>query len=443
MSKRKNITVVVTSLFLSLTVATGAFFLTGCNENGTKAPQSVNTSGKTAEQTNASSSSAASTKTKPSDTTSANSTAAASDSTRQEQVPQSTGLQLSPSIEQVKVKAVYLTGPSAGSAARIDKIISMAKNTELNTVVIDVKEDGAVNYTTNLDLVKKYGKQVKYYNPKDVIKKLHDNGIYVIGRIVVFKDPVLAKNRADLGVKAPSGKLWLENGSTPWTNPYMEEVWDYNLAIAKEAISYGFDEIQFDYVRFPTGGKKSFNFGTNVPEKAEAINGFLAKSQKELHQELGVPVSADVFAIIIESKLDGESIGQRFQEVGKDIYCISPMIYPSHYANNSPKGIMSNGVGQMINGVTYTKPDLDPYGVVYNSLLSAKKKISETTGYKAKLRPYIQAFTAKYLPAGYFQTYGSEQIKQQIKAIYDAGYEEWILWDPSNKYQESYFEKEK
>lgn len=443
MSKRKNITVVVTSLFLSLTVATGAFFLTGCNENGTKAPQSVNTSGETAEQTNAASSSAASTKTKPSDTTSANSTAAASDSTRQEQVPQSTGLQLSPSIEQVKVKAVYLTGPSAGSAARIDKIISMAKNTELNTVVIDVKEDGAVNYTTNLDLVKKYGKQVKYYNPKDVIKKLHDNGIYVIGRIVVFKDPVLAKNRADLGVKAPSGKLWLENGSTPWTNPYMEEVWDYNLAIAKEAISYGFDEIQFDYVRFPTGGKKSFNFGTNVPEKAEAINGFLAKSQKELHQELGVPVSADVFAIIIESKLDGESIGQRFQEVGKDIYCISPMIYPSHYANNSPKGIMSNGVGQMINGVTYTKPDLDPYGVVYNSLLSAKKKISETTGYKAKLRPYIQAFTAKYLPAGYFQTYGSEQIKQQIKAIYDAGYEEWILWDPSNKYQESYFEKEK
>ncbi len=195
----------------------------------------------------------------------------------------------------------------------------------------------------------------------------------------------------------------------------MEEVWDYNLAIAKEAISYGFDEIQFDYVRFPTGSKKSISYGANVPEKAEAINEFLAKSEKELHQELGIPVSADVFAIIIESKLDGESIGQRFQEVGKDIYCISPMIYPSHYANNSPKGIMGNGVGQKINGVTYTKPDMDPYGVVYNSLLSAKKKISETTNYKAKLRPYIQAFTAKYLPAGYFQTYGTEQIRQQIK----------------------------
>lgn len=423
MKNRKNITVLFTSLFLTLSIAAGAFFLTGCNENGNKDPQSTNTK--------ATSSSAVSTEAK------------SSDSTKQEQIPPAEGRQLSPGIEKVKVKAVYLTGPSAGSAARVDKIINMAKNTELNTVVIDIKEDGTVNYSTNVDLVKKYGKQVKFYNPKDVVKKFHDNGIYVIGRIVVFKDPVLAKSRADLGVKAPSGKLWLENGSTPWANPYMEEVWDYNIAIAKEAISYGFDEIQFDYVRFPTGGKKSFNFGTNVPEKSQAINGFLAKSDKELHQKLGVPVSADVFAIIIESKIDGESIGQRFQEVGKDIYCISPMIYPSHYANNSPKGVMGNGVGQNINGVTFTKPDMDPYGVVYNSLLTAKKKISETTGYKAKLRPYIQAFTARYLPAGYFQTYGAEQVKQQIKAIYDAGYEEWILWDPSNKYQESYFQKEK
>lgn len=442
MNNRKKITVLATSLLLSLTVATGALFLTGCNQTGTQSGQSVSTTSKTAQQTSAASS-ATSSETKPSDTTSANTTAAASDSTKQEQIPQSTGLQLSPGIEKIKVKAVYLTGPSAGSSARVDKIINMAKNTELNTVVIDVKEDGAVNFKTSLDVVNKFGKQIKYYNPKEVVKKFHDNGIYVIGRIVTFKDPVLAKNRADLGVKTPSGKLWLENGSTPWANPYMEEVWDYNIAIAKEAISYGFDEIQFDYVRFPTGSKSSFNYGSNVPAKADAINGFLKKAEKELHQGLGIPVSADVFAIIIESKIDGENIGQRFQELGKDIYCLSPMIYPSHYANSSPKGVMGNGVGQDINGVKYTKPDLDPYGVVYNSLLSAKKKIAATTGYKAKMRPYIQAFTAKYLPAGYFQTYGPEQVKQQIKAIHDAGFDEYILWDPSNKYQEAYFGSKK
>ena len=118
------------------------------------------------------------------------------------------------------------------------------------------------------------------------------------------------------------------------------------------------------------------------------------------------------------------------------------MIYPSHYANNAKKGVMANGVGQKINGVSFTKPDLEPYKVVYNALLSAKTKTSSVTGYKAKIRPYIQAFTAKYLPAGYFQVYGPEQIKQQIKAVYDAGYQEWILWDPRNNYQESYFQKE-
>ncbi|MHB8061510.1 MAG: putative glycoside hydrolase, partial [Ruminiclostridium sp.] len=126
--------------------------------------------------------------------------------------------------------------------------------------------------------------------------------------------------------------------------------------------------------------------------------------------------------------------------VGKNIYCISPMIYPSHYANAS-HGIMGNGVGQDINGITFTKPDLEPYKVMYNALLSAKTKISAVPKYKAKVRPYIQAFTAKYLTNGYYQTYGVQQIKDQIKAVYDAGYEEWILWDSSNKYQEAYFNK--
>ena len=361
----------------------------------------------------------------------------------EDQKPQATnGLQLSPSIEQIKVKAVYLTGPSAGSTDRVDKIIELAKKTELNSVVVDIKEDGSLNYQSDLEVVKKYGKQTKYYNPENLVKKFHDNGIYVIGRIVTFKDPTLAKNRADLAIKNSKGGLWMENGKTPWTNPYNEEVWDYNIAIAKEAISKGFDEIQFDYVRFPTGRKADFNYGMNVPEKAVAINGFLAKANKELHEGAGVPVSADVFAIIVESKPDGESIGQRITEVGKDIYCISPMIYPSHYANDAKKGIMANGVGQQINGVIFTKPDLEPYKVMYNALVSTKTKIAEVPGYKAKVRPYLQAFTAKYLPNGYYQTYGSQQIKEQIKAVYDAGYEEWILWDPSNRYQEAYFNPE-
>jgi hypothetical protein len=347
---------------------------------------------------------------------------------------------MSPGIETIKVKAVYLTGPSGGLTTKVDNIINLAKKTELNTVVLDIKEDGSLNYESNVEMVKKYGQQTKYYDPAKLVKKFHDNGIYVIGRIVTFRDKVLAKKRADLAIKKPNGSLWLENGQNPWTNPYNEEVWDYNIAIAKEAVSKGFDEIQFDYVRFPTGRKSDFNYGTNVPAKSEAIDGFLAKANKEIHQGLGIPVSADVFAIIIESKADGDTIGQKIDQVGKDIYCISPMVYPSHYANAS-HGIMGNGVGQTINGIPFAKPDLEPYKVMYNALIAGKKKISAVPDYKAKVRPYVQAFTAKYLPKGYYQTYGPQQVRDQIKAIYDAGYEEWILWDASNKYQEGYFEK--
>ncbi len=436
MKKKTKITSVLSLLMIVLMLTSCTAF--NKNTENEKVSEISASSSNTAQQSQATASSTPvqSTASSTAQTTPSEPTKAANE----EQKPQTTnGLQLSPSIEQIKVKAVYLTGPSAGSTDRVNRIIDLAKKTELNTVVVDIKEDGSLNYQSDLEVVKKYGKQTKYYNPENLIKKFHENGIYVIGRIVTFKDPTLAKNRADLAIKNSKGGLWMENGKTPWTNPYNEEVWDYNIAIAKEAISKGFDEIQFDYVRFPTGRKADFNYGLNVPEKAVAINGFLAKANKELHEGAGVPVSADVFAIIVESKPDGESIGQRITEVGKDIYCISPMIYPSHYANDAKKGIMANGVGQKINGIVFTKPDLEPYKVMYNALVSTKTKIAETPGYKAKVRPYLQAFTAKYLPNGYYQTYGSQQVKDQIKAVYDAGYEEWILWDPSNRYQESYF----
>ena len=432
MNNKRKILVIISIVIFVLIAATELVYLT-VNNKPNKA--SSNTTKVTAQSTVA--------------TPSVNSNSTAGAVSQQEtptqaavQKPDSSGLQLKPSIEQVKIKAVYLTGPSASLSKKVDSIIEIAKKTELNAVVIDIKEDGLVNYQSNVPMVKQYGLEIKYYNPEKLIKKFHENGIYVIGRIVTFKDSRIATKRADLAIKNSNGQIWKENGTTPWLNPYNKETWAYNIAIAKEAVSKGFDEIQFDYVRFPTGKTSEFNYGQNPPPKSEAINGFLAEAQKEIYQKYNVPISADVFAIITESKGDAEKIGQKIEEVGKDIYCINPMIYPSHYANNAKKGVMANGVGQKINGVSFTKPDLEPYKVVYNALLSAKTKTSSVTGYKAKIRPYIQAFTAKYLPAGYFQVYGPEQIKQQIKAVYDAGYQEWILWDPRNNYQESYFQKE-
>jgi hypothetical protein len=342
--------------------------------------------------------------------------------------------------KEVKVKAIYLTGVSAGNKSFLDKIVEIINTTELNAVVIDVKEDGKVNYESNVALVKETGAYEELYDPSYVIKTLHDNGIYVIGRIVCFRDDYLAVKRPDLAIKRPDGSLWKENGKIAWTNPYNEDVWNYNIEVAKEAVEKGFDEIQFDYVRFPAASSASVDYGKNVSDKKDAISGFLKVASKEI-KEMNVPISADVFAIICESPGDTEGIGQVLETIGLDVDYICPMIYPSHYANNS-KGMMGNGVGQSINGVMFTAPDLKPYDVVLNALAKTKNRIAKIDGYNAKVRPYLQYFTATYLPKGYYQKYGPEQIRQQINAVYDAGYEEWIFWDARNDYKDISFKKE-
>lgn len=339
----------------------------------------------------------------------------------------------------IKIRAVYLSGDSASNPATIKRIIDLSKSTELNAVVIDVKEGGKVNYESNVPEVKQYGAYQKLYNPETLLATLHENNIYVIGRVVCFRDTVLAEKRVDMAVKRASGQIWRE-GKFAWTNPYNEEVWKYNIDIAKEAVDKGFDEIQFDYVRFPTTSKTEVSYGQNMPSKADTITKFLETAKREIHDGKGVPLSADVFGIICESAGDVEGIGQVLERVGKDIDCISPMLYPSHYANAS-HGSNGNGVGQSINGVLFTAPDMEPYKVVYNTLVRAKGRISKVEGYNAKMRPYLQSFSATWLPNGYYQKYGVEQIRQQIKAVYDAGYDQWILWDPANAYPTGAFEK--
>lgn len=332
-------------------------------------------------------------------------------------------------IKKIKVKAIYLSGTSAGSTKVLDRYIDLINRTELNAVVIDIKEAGRVNYKSSIPFVAENGLYNKYYDADKVIKKLHDNNIYVIGRIVCFRDNGLASKRADLAIKRTDGSIWKEGKLGAWTNPYMEEVWQYNIDIAKEAVSKGFDEIQFDYVRFPTAKKSEVNYGSNLPSKVDTICSFLELAKKELHDGMGVPVSADVFGIIAESRSDGEAIGQDLEKVGMNIDYISPMVYPSHYAK-----------GQEVNGVKFEKPDFDPYGVVYQTLVKAKERISKVQGYTADVRPYLQDFTASYLHKGDYQEYGAEQVRQQIKAVYDAGYEQWILWDGKNTYTEGALE---
>ena len=337
-----------------------------------------------------------------------------------------------PSIRDMKVKALYLTGWTAGIDEKLQHFIELAKTTEINAYVVDIKDDdGLVSYKSNIPAVQEINGWTNKYNVEKVIKAFHDNGIPVIGRLVCFNDPYASSKRTEMAIKHVNGGLWRDpNKNQTWLNPYSEEAWKYIVDIAKEAVELGFDEIQFDYVRFPDGKRSTMNVGNPGIEKYEAINRFLEYARKEIPAE--IPISADVFGIILESPGDTEDIGQYLELVGKDnVDVICPMVYPSHYA-----------VGQIVNNVTFAKPDLDPYGVVYNSLVKGKTRIAAVEGYKAKVRPYLQDFTASWLDKGYYQEYGAEQVRQQKKAVYDAGYEEWILWDPKNTYSEAALEKE-
>ena len=329
--------------------------------------------------------------------------------------------------KRVKAKGLYLTATTAG--ARLKHYIELANTTEINSYVIDVKNDyGTVCHDSKVPLAGEVGAVEKRFDAEKVIKELHDNDIYAIARIVCFKDPILSKNKPELAIKNKDGGLYVHNKMT-WINPYNKEAWQYNVDLAKEALAKGFDEIQFDYIRFPDGKRSEMVFdGKDERESYQVVNDFLAYVRQQLPDAV---ISGDVFAIICESPGDTEGIGQYFEYVGKDLDYLCPMAYPSHYAT-----------GQIINGVRFSKPDLDPYGVIKNTLLKAKARLDKVEGHRPVLRTYLQDFTATWIGKGNWQYYEDEQVRQQIQAVYDAGYEEWILWDPMNKYREGALKKE-
>lgn len=331
--------------------------------------------------------------------------------------------------EPVRVKGIYITGPMAGSS-HMDELIALVDETELNAMVIDVKNDaGNITYQTDLVSAKSIGASKGYIRDMDgLMKKLKDRNIYTIARIVCFKDPYLAESNPQLALKTTDGRFVTDTDGVPWVNPYKKGTWKYITDVAAEAADMGFDEIQFDYVRFPSGkdaGLADYGVNENVYSKEQAILDFLAYASSRLHEK-GVVVGADVFGTVIDNEGDGESIGQNYQKLGRAADVLSPMIYPSHYRN----GVYGLDV-----------PDAHPYETVTAALEASKTKLETVEeGERATVRPWLQSFTATWVP-GHI-TYGGEQIKQQIQAVYDAGYEEWILWNASNRYPEEGLKKE-
>jgi len=309
------------------------------------------------------------------------------------------------------VKAVYVTGHTASNRQAWFRILELLDETELNGVVVDVKDcSGRTTYSSTLPAVieaNASGNAIE--DLVRLVRVLKRRGVYAIARLVVFRDPRLALSRTELAVKRPSGTIWRDRRGGAWTDPYSGEVWDYNLAIAREVAEAGFDEIQFDYVRFPTGpGAKSAVYPARDERSfRDAISGFLDRAREEL-SPMGVAVAADIFGLVPSAE-DDLGIGQYFEDLAARTDYVCPMMYPSHYAPNS-YGIPD--------------PDARPYETVLETCRDAVERLQPGFG---AVRPWIQDFSLRH-------RYEVEEVRQEIRAVYDSGLEGWMLWNPRNEY---------
>ncbi|MBS4193650.1 putative glycoside hydrolase [Bacillus sp. FJAT-49870] len=324
------------------------------------------------------------------------------------------------------VRGIYVTGHSAGGS-RFNDLVKLVDNTELNAMVIDVKDDwGQITYKLPKDSPFAHLAQNYINDPKKMLDVLEEKQIYPIARIVVFKDSTLPKTRPDLSFM-DGKKIWVNGRGESFVNPFLKEVWDYNVDIAIEAAKLGFQEIQFDYVRFPEGFEKRDNqlkYGhgdykdskeDNVQKRVHAVTDFVAYAKERLEQ-YGVKVSVDIFGYTATLP-EAPGIGQNFSKISEHVDVISSMIYPSHWT--SYFGI--------------AKPDLEPYNLVREYAKLEKSKLNELKNPPIS-RPWLQDFTASYLGAGNYQVYGKEQVESQIKALHDEGINEYLLWNAGNKY---------
>lgn len=352
-----------------------------------------------------------------------------------------------------QVKAIYMTSCVAGTPSFREKLVALIEETEINSVVIDIKDyTGTISYKpTNPELNHMWeNARCGTSDMEQLIASLHEKGIYVIGRVTVFQDPHLTARRPELAVKfASTGEVWKDNKGLSFTDVSAQDVWDYHITLAKDAYGIGFDEINFDYIRFPSDGPMKdiyFPFSKDTP-KSVALERFFAYLDETLERDVpDLVTSADLFGMVT-TNTDDLNIGQVLERALPYFDYIAPMVYPSHYPNN-------------FNG--WSDPDDYPYEVIKYVMSSAVKRAESTVsevetsyttyvapvqdnpatleideskdGYytkpsfpRTKLRTWIQDFD-------YGGDYDVAEVKAQIKGSYDAGVDSWMIWSPSNQY---------
>ncbi len=319
--------------------------------------------------------------------------------------PQAQGLQ--PRPLPAEVRGLHLTMALAGIPGKLDQYIAL-KDSGLNTIELDVKdENGDIGFPLDVPLARKVGAAKRYYNAGQAVAKVHAAGLYLIGRIVTFEDPLLSAGAPALAVRRADGSRWLNNGGLGWTNPYDRRVWKYNVDIAEQAAKLGFDEIQFDYVRFPSDGDLSQIVypGAHTQPMGWTIPMFLKYARSRL-KPLGVRLSVDVFGLSATRNL---GIAQFPRRIAPFVDTIYPMVYPSHYVSGEYNII---------------DPDSRPGTTVAYSLRDFRSKL---TGRKTMLIPWLQDFSLG-------RRYTLADVQDQIQAARLEHVKGFMLWNAAGVY---------
>lgn len=321
------------------------------------------------------------------------------------------------------VRGLYVNAWSAGSRRRITALTDLARRTEVNSFVVDIKDaTGFISYPTDIPLAIEIGAtdEIRIPNLRVLLDRLERAGVYPIARIVIVKDPLIAAARPSLAVQDTAGGPWSDDKGIVWLNPYNREVWDYHVAIAREVAEIGFPEIQWDYVRFPDAPRSAMNRahfpGGNGRERRDAIREFLAYSREAL-SDLDVQVTADVFGVTTSFNRD-VGIGQVWESFIDVVDVALPMVYPSHYWTGS---------------FGFDEPNAHPYEIVRAALEDAVERSAVIAGAGAT-RPWLQDFDLGP------PRYDAPEVRAQIQATYDVGIGEWILWNPGSRYTEEALE---
>ena len=324
--------------------------------------------------------------------------------------------------ERRQVKGIYVTPETLN--LKWDFLLDLLDTTELNAVVIDIKnDDGFITASNDSAMLGNMtNERLMFDHFNDKIQTLKEHNVYLIARVVCFRDIRSVRSNESYGVHMADGTLMKDSSGYTWMNPFNTDVWEYLTEVGRVCAKLGFDEVNFDYCRFSTDVKvKDADFGQEMTteNKEAAITGFVKYACENL-KPLGVFVSVDVFGVVLSSTVDAAAVGQNYADMSSYLDFICPMVYPSHYG----RGYYNIPV-----------PDADPYNLIYNAMLDSKRvlAVNVAKGRCAQVRPWLQAFTATWV-TGHI-SYGGAEVRAQINATYDAGYEAgWELWNAGGRY---------